>query len=115
MENFMGQVKSRVECPIQGCGRVSTTFDPFMYLSVPLPGATERTIEVDFLPMAKNQNMKRIKVTLLKNAHCSELEKKITATINELLFQESGKHVHAEKIVLAENFHKELLFTENFE
>jgi hypothetical protein len=33
---FVGQVKSKVTCPFVGCGRVSTTYDPFMYLSVPV-------------------------------------------------------------------------------
>jgi len=36
MRTFLGQVKSKVTCPVQGCGRVSTTYDPFMYLSVPV-------------------------------------------------------------------------------
>lgn len=36
VESFMGQVKSRVQCPNTECGRVSTTFDPYMYLSVPV-------------------------------------------------------------------------------
>jgi len=35
-KTFVGQVKSKVTCPVQGCGRVSTTYDPFMYLSVPV-------------------------------------------------------------------------------
>ncbi|OEU18766.1 cysteine proteinase, partial [Fragilariopsis cylindrus CCMP1102] len=47
LENFMGQVKSRLECCEEGCNRVSTTFDPFMYLSVPIPGESERTLEAD--------------------------------------------------------------------
>jgi hypothetical protein len=33
---FVGQVKSKVTCPFDGCERVSTTYDPFMYLSVPV-------------------------------------------------------------------------------
>jgi len=32
---FQGQFKSTVICP--NCDKVSITFDPFMYLSVPLP------------------------------------------------------------------------------
>jgi ubiquitin C-terminal hydrolase len=56
LENFMGQVKSRVQCPSEGCGRVSTTFDPFMYLSVPIPGATDRSMQVTLVPLqGKNQ------------------------------------------------------------
>ncbi|KAF0288001.1 Ubiquitin carboxyl-terminal hydrolase 19 [Amphibalanus amphitrite] len=32
---FQGQYKSKLVCP--DCGKVSVTFDPFLYLSVPLP------------------------------------------------------------------------------
>ncbi|CAM9432008.1 unnamed protein product [Discosporangium mesarthrocarpum] len=35
-----------VTCPVEGCGYVSTTFDPFMYLTVPLPAAAEVSLEV---------------------------------------------------------------------
>jgi ubiquitin C-terminal hydrolase len=49
IENFMGQVKSRLECP--KCQKVSTTFDPFMYLSVPIPGSDMRTLDVLFAPL----------------------------------------------------------------
>ncbi|CAI8592805.1 unnamed protein product [Vicia faba] len=37
-----GQYKSTLVCPI--CRKVSVTFDPFMYLSLPLPSATMRTM-----------------------------------------------------------------------
>lgn len=51
LESFMGQVKSRVQCCEEGCGRVSTTFDPFMYLSVPIPGSSDRQIKAIFVPL----------------------------------------------------------------
>lgn len=41
---FQGQLKSTVEC--NECDRVSITFDPFMYLSLPLPVVTTRLIDV---------------------------------------------------------------------
>ncbi|ETO18004.1 ubiquitin specific peptidase 4 (proto-oncogene) [Reticulomyxa filosa] len=41
---LQGQYKSRVECP--DCERVSITFDPYMFLSVPLP--TERYKMLEF-------------------------------------------------------------------
>jgi ubiquitin C-terminal hydrolase len=49
IENFMGLVKSRLECP--KCQKISTTFDPFMYLSVPIPGSEIRTLNVLFAPI----------------------------------------------------------------
>ncbi|GJQ08994.1 hypothetical protein GpartN1_g785.t1 [Galdieria partita] len=41
---FQGQYKSTVICP--DCGKVSVTFDPFMYLSLPVPSKNERIVEV---------------------------------------------------------------------
>ena len=77
LENFMGQVKSRVQCPNESCGKVSTTFDPFMYLSVPIPGATDRTLSITFVPMNPNDGAKKINVTLNKLANMSDLKEKI--------------------------------------
>lgn len=43
---FQGQLKSTLVCP--ECNRISITFDPFMYLSLPLPMKLTRTIMVTF-------------------------------------------------------------------
>lgn len=50
---FQGQLKSRLRCPING--RVSNQFDPFMYLSVPIPVKTTRKILITFYPMDKSK------------------------------------------------------------
>jgi len=68
LENFMGQVKSRLECCEEGCDRVSTTFDPFMYLSVPIPGESERTMTVTFVPLDPNKRMQKLTLTIAKTA-----------------------------------------------
>ncbi|XP_068649713.1 ubiquitin carboxyl-terminal hydrolase 9-like [Aristolochia californica] len=39
-----GQYKSTLVCPI--CNKISVTFDPFMYLSVPLPSTETRTMTI---------------------------------------------------------------------
>ncbi|CAL0321065.1 unnamed protein product [Lupinus luteus] len=41
---YQGQYKSTLVCPV--CGNVSITFDPFMYLSLPMPSAVTRTMTV---------------------------------------------------------------------
>uniref|UniRef100_UPI00398F4D5B ubiquitin carboxyl-terminal hydrolase 11-like n=1 Tax=Pristiophorus japonicus TaxID=55135 RepID=UPI00398F4D5B len=46
---FHGLFKSTLVCP--HCGKVSVTFDPFCYLSVPLPVSTERVLEIFLVPM----------------------------------------------------------------
>ena len=82
LESFMGQVKSRVQCPIAGCGRVSTTFDPFMYLSVPIPGATDRTMMVTYVPLDPNEAMKTLSLTLSKMSSVATMQGKIVDLIN---------------------------------
>lgn len=41
---FQGQLKSTLVCPV--CNKVSITFDPFMYLSLPLPIPQHRVVSV---------------------------------------------------------------------
>lgn len=48
VDTFQGQFKSTVVC--SSCKHVSVTYEPFMYLSVPLPHAMERQICVTFVP-----------------------------------------------------------------
>lgn len=48
---FQGQFKSVVTCPMEDCNRVSITFDPFMYLSVPLPFSQERKLTLTYLAL----------------------------------------------------------------
>ncbi|XP_041860910.1 ubiquitin carboxyl-terminal hydrolase 11 [Melanotaenia boesemani] len=54
VDTFHGLFKSTLVCP--ECHKVSVTFDPFCYLSVPLPVSKERVMEVFFVsldPFAK--------------------------------------------------------------
>lgn len=54
VDTFHGLFKSTLVCP--ECKKVSVTFDPFCYLSIPLPVSTERAMEVFFIsldPLAK--------------------------------------------------------------
>ena len=44
VDNFQGQLKSCVVCP--RCKRQSVTFDPFMFLTVPLPMVSTRELSV---------------------------------------------------------------------
>ncbi|KAG8646943.1 hypothetical protein MANES_09G043300v8 [Manihot esculenta] len=44
---FQGQYRSTLVCPI--CKKKSVTFDPFMYLSLPLPSTTMRTMTLTML------------------------------------------------------------------
>ncbi|XP_052211604.1 ubiquitin carboxyl-terminal hydrolase 9-like [Diospyros lotus] len=66
-----GQYKSTLVCPV--CSKISITFDPFMYLSLPLPSMATRTMTVTVfygdgtcLPMPYT-------VTVLKHGCCRDL------------------------------------------
>lgn len=50
VDHFQGQLKSKVVCP--HCANVSITFDPFMYLSLPLPIDTSRWVKCIFVPLS---------------------------------------------------------------
>eukprot|EP01125_Pyxidicula_operculata_P001398 TRINITY_DN11291_c0_g1_i1.p1 TRINITY_DN11291_c0_g1~~TRINITY_DN11291_c0_g1_i1.p1 ORF type:complete len:854 (+),score=174.30 TRINITY_DN11291_c0_g1_i1:15-2576(+) len=50
---FQGQLKSTVQCPDEDCGNVSITFDPFMYLSLPIPYSMTRKMKVTYIPFDK--------------------------------------------------------------
>lgn len=41
---LQGQYKSTLTCPT--CSKTSVTFDPFMYLSLPVPSTAKRTMTV---------------------------------------------------------------------
>lgn len=84
LENFMGLIKSRVECCTEECGRVSTTFDPVMYLSVPIPGSSERVVQVTFVPLEPMERPKILMISILKNANIDELLKKVRIQLNDL-------------------------------
>lgn len=86
LSNFVGQVKSRLECCEEGCNRVSTTFDPFMYLSVPIPGSTNKQIKLTFVPLNPNRKGQLMKVTVSKTANITSLLKKVNEKLVELDF-----------------------------
>ncbi|XP_045201160.2 uncharacterized protein LOC123554858 [Mercenaria mercenaria] len=49
VDTFQGQFKSTVVCA--RCSQVSVTFEPFMYLSVPIPHAMERQLCITFISL----------------------------------------------------------------
>ncbi|KAJ8245506.1 hypothetical protein GJAV_G00271450 [Gymnothorax javanicus] len=68
---FHGLFKSTLVCPI--CSKVSVTFDPFCYLTLPLPMKKERTIEVYLVwldPLAKPM---QYKLTVPKVGYIADL------------------------------------------
>ena len=81
LEAFVGQGKTRLQCPRSSCGRVSTTYDPFMFLSVPIPGATDRTLTVTFVPLDPSKRRMKLSITLSKTANIAGLRTKVVEAI----------------------------------
>merc|ERR1712137_993040 len=73
-----GQLKSTLVCPRQGCDRVSVTFDPTMYLSLPLPVSTTRTMKgLVVVPSDLSALPLKLSLVLPKDGNIGVLKQKI--------------------------------------
>eukprot|EP01100_Stratorugosa_tubuloviscum_P004923 TRINITY_DN2246_c0_g2_i1.p1 TRINITY_DN2246_c0_g2~~TRINITY_DN2246_c0_g2_i1.p1 ORF type:complete len:1354 (+),score=607.11 TRINITY_DN2246_c0_g2_i1:120-4181(+) len=79
VENFYGQLKSTLVCP--QCDKPSITFDPFLFLSVPLP--MERIQVIDYL-LDRNIDQLPVKysIRMKRNATVFDLRKQISEQNN---------------------------------
>ncbi len=68
---LQGQYKSTLVCPV--CRKVSVTFDPFMYLSLPLPSTTMRTMTLTVLNTNGNTAPSPYTITVPKHGKCEDL------------------------------------------
>ncbi|CAO3674104.1 unnamed protein product [Rhizopus stolonifer] len=75
VDYFQGQFKSKLVC--SECKNVSVTFDPFMYLSLPLPIKKKSKTTIVYVPYDPTQRVQRVVVTLSKDASIAHLQKKV--------------------------------------
>jgi ubiquitin carboxyl-terminal hydrolase 4/11/15 len=108
LEHFMGQIKSRVQCSEDGCRRVSTTFDPFMYLSVPIPGSSERTLRVAYVPLDPRQRVKSVSITISKTAAMLELLKKVKGQLEKYGLIDKNANLPLEDLCPVDVWQKEI-------
>ncbi|XP_076882504.1 ubiquitin carboxyl-terminal hydrolase 8-like [Bidens hawaiensis] len=66
-----GQYRSTLVCPI--CKKVSVTFDPFMYLSLPLPSTSMRTMTLTAVPSDGSAQPTSVTVTVPKQGKFEDL------------------------------------------
>nr|KYP74568.1 Ubiquitin carboxyl-terminal hydrolase 10 [Cajanus cajan] len=66
-----GQYKSTLVCPV--CGKISITFDPFMYLSLPLPSTVTRMMTVTVFYCDGSGLPMPYTVSVLKHGCCRDL------------------------------------------
>ncbi|XP_015590177.1 uncharacterized protein LOC107265331 isoform X2 [Cephus cinctus] len=80
VDTFQGQFKSTVICEV--CKHVSVTYEPFMYLSVPLPHAMERQLIVTYVP-ANSESPTRCVVSLNKQSRIGKLKEELLKTLGK--------------------------------
>lgn len=83
---FQGQYKSRVQCTV--CGKLSVTFDPYMFLSVPIPDYRQITLSVIAVPKVQwnasslQESHRRLLLTLPKDANIKTLKQRVAERMN---------------------------------
>ncbi|XP_067683903.1 ubiquitin carboxyl-terminal hydrolase 15-like isoform X3 [Haliotis asinina] len=77
---FHGLLKSTVKCP--ECSKISVTFDPFCYLSLPLPIKKERQMEVFWVPLAPKAKPVQLKLTVPKMGIVGDICKALSSFVN---------------------------------
>ncbi len=83
VELLYGQYKSTLFCPDENCGNISTCFDPFLSVSLPLASRT-RTYTINCFFIFYNTNQKAIKLEIPFNTECTimALRNKIASILN---------------------------------
>ncbi|XP_053360263.1 ubiquitin carboxyl-terminal hydrolase 11 [Clarias gariepinus] len=92
VDTFHGLFKSTLICP--ECAKVSVTFDPFCYLSVPLPISKERVMEVFFVSLNPLDKPLQYRVVVPKAGRVMDLCTALSQATD----------VSAEKMVVADVF-----------
>ncbi|CAI5992097.1 unnamed protein product [Closterium sp. NIES-64] len=73
VDKFQGQYKSTLVCP--QCKKVSVTFDPFMYLSLPLPSKATRSLHLSLLSSFGDQPPRALTVTVPRTGRILDLQR----------------------------------------
>lgn len=94
VDNFHGQYKSLVVCPV--CNFESVTFDPFLFVSLPLP----------------NNEVSSIEITLVQGISATKLKlpiDRLTASITDLInLIATEANVSSDDVVVVEIYHHEI-------
>ncbi|KAJ8427716.1 hypothetical protein Cgig2_022190 [Carnegiea gigantea] len=91
-----GQYKSTLVCPV--CAKVSVTFDPFMYLSLPLQSTATRTLTLTIFSSDGGMLPNVCTVTVPKQGRCRDLIQALSAACSlkpseKLLLAEIQNHL----------------------
>ncbi|CAN8017254.1 unnamed protein product [Ixodes persulcatus] len=91
---FHGLLKSTLVCP--DCQKLSVTFDPFCYLSLPLPIRKEKLLELVLVRADPHEKPLKMKVTVIKMSSiqdvCSSVSRLVGIPADRLLVTEVHNH-----------------------
>ncbi|XP_065900676.1 ubiquitin carboxyl-terminal hydrolase 4-like isoform X2 [Dysidea avara] len=73
---FQGQLKSTLVCP--DCKKVSRIFDPFMYMSLPMPIKKTRELVIYLVKNDPTQRIEKVKITVPKHGQISALTAEVS-------------------------------------
>ncbi|KAL8582060.1 hypothetical protein ACOMHN_028041 [Nucella lapillus] len=79
VDTFHGLLKSTVQCP--DCQKISVTFDPFCYLSLPMPIKKERQMEVFWMSATPTNKLVQYKLTVPKAGCVMDLCKSLSTYV----------------------------------
>ena len=72
---FQGQYRSTLVCPV--CSKVSIKFDPFMYLTLPIPNKRKWRCPIYFVPFDPTKPTVKLAVQLPAGSHVGKLKQKV--------------------------------------
>lgn len=100
VDYFHGLLKSHVTCP--QCECVSTTFDPFCYLSLPLPPKKNSYIQIKYIPYDQDKKEVLYKFCIARHSLIRDIcidfinLAKLDVNINQLVVAKVAKsHIHS--------------------
>ncbi|ORX93001.1 cysteine proteinase [Basidiobolus meristosporus CBS 931.73] len=80
VDMFQGQFKSTLVCP--ECDKVSVTFDPFMYLTLPVPISKDLKLQIHFIPLDPSKRPLKLNLRMPYEATHRSLKEKLGAMLN---------------------------------
>jgi len=113
VDTFQGQYRSTIVCPEPSCQRTSVTFDPFMYLSLPIPDSAElkgkaaargagEELDVVVHLLLKGRRAQRYALKLRPDAriiHLQEALARLTLTVSGEVEKQQGEEAR-EKMLM---------------
>jgi ubiquitin carboxyl-terminal hydrolase 4/11/15 len=94
---FQGQLRSALRCPDPACARLSITFDPFMYLSLPLPRSAKRPLTVYLLRARASSRLRLLRVRVPRAGCVRDLKRAAAKTHAKLRAEKVEAEAEAEK------------------